>query len=434
MPEARPIDPTEMKPASTRPRLILLVRAGLFLFLLVSSIAVVRVTYLYTNNARRLAESSLESTALALSASAENALRSSGKAAEKDIRAVFADRVVAYALIAGEDGTILFHTNPTLAGSCLPDCRPVDWSRRASKSYGRRVTLGTGLPAYEFDRLLRGPGGRPETLRIVLHTTQADAIVARGNTMRETVAGILALLWASGILLERLSTHYFRIQSAADARERLALIGQMTATLAHEIRNAIGSIKGFAQWADEKTGPGDPRKKGLDAILQGTARIETLVDDLLRFSREESYAVEAVDPAAIAEDATGKAVDGWHGRVELNVAQKAQVLADPEKLHRVLSNALRNALQAMGDEGVLSVSVQPAGRWVFLLVEDTGPGIPASETSRLFTPFFTTKADGTGLGLAYSRKVVEGMGGRIELVNRENGPGARLEVRLPKAT
>jgi signal transduction histidine kinase len=78
------------------------------------------------------------------------------------------------------------------------------------------------------------------------------------------------------------------------------------------------------------------------------------------------------------------------------------------------------------------VTARGDGGWVELRIEDTGPGIAASETPRLFTPFYTTRADGTGLGLAYSRKVIEGMGGSIDLSNREDRRGAAFVVRLPK--
>jgi signal transduction histidine kinase len=87
----------------------------------------------------------------------------------------------------------------------------------------------------------------------------------------------------------------------------------------------------------------------------------------------------------------------------------------------------------MGDEGTLSIQVHPDGRWIIIRIEDTGSGIPAAEIPRLFTPFYTTKAEGTGLGLVYSKKVIEGMGGKIDLGNRENGKGAILKIHLPRA-
>ncbi|HEY3490123.1 MAG TPA: ATP-binding protein [Candidatus Deferrimicrobiaceae bacterium] len=426
------MDTPSAPPFADPPRASLAVfRTILILFLVLSSVVVLRATGLYTRKAQALAEASLGSTALALSASAENALRSGGAGEAGDIRTLFADQVVAYALIAREDGTVLFHTNPLMVGTRLSGAMPAGLLRQPGKSSGRRVTLGTGLPAYEFDHVLRSKEGG-QMLRIVLHTTQADAIAAGGKTMWESVGGLLFLLWTAGILVERLLTRHFRLRAEADRRERLALIGQMTATLAHEIRNAIGGVKGFAQWVDEKVDGADPRKKGLAAILEGSRRIEGLVDDLLRFSKEETYEIGTVELDGIVQTVIKSEASGWAGRLEAEAGRGLFVKADAEKLRRVLVNGVRNALQAMGDAGVLRVTARGDGGWAEIRIEDTGPGIAASEAPRLFTPFYTTRVDGTGLGLAYSRKVIEGMGGSIDLSNREDGRGAAFVVRLPK--
>jgi len=108
-------------------------------------------------------------------------------------------------------------------------------------------------------------------------------------------------------------------------------------------------------------------------------------------------------------------------------------LADPEKLRRVLANGIRNAIQSMGDRGRLRISARPDDRRVEIRIEDNGPGIPESEIPRLFSPFHTTKADGTGLGLAYSKKTIEGMNGEIDLANRQEIAGAVLTILLPNA-
>jgi signal transduction histidine kinase len=92
---------------------------------------------------------------------------------------------------------------------------------------------------------------------------------------------------------------------------------------------------------------------------------------------------------------------------------------------------MRNAVDAMGGDGVLHIGVSAEGRWVTLRIEDSGPGISAEEGPHLFTPFYTTKTEGTGLGLAYAKKVVEGMGGIINLENRKYKQGAILSIKLP---
>jgi signal transduction histidine kinase len=94
-------------------------------------------------------------------------------------------------------------------------------------------------------------------------------------------------------------------------------------------------------------------------------------------------------------------------------------------------NGIRNAMDAMVENGSLRIYSYETSRWVSICIEDTGEGITEKDHDRLFTPFYTTKTDGTGLGLAYAKKVVEGMGGTIKLTNRTGGVGAVLNIQLP---
>jgi len=212
----------------------------------------------------------------------------------------------------------------------------------------------------------------------------------------------------------------------------MALIGQMTAVLAHEIRNAIGSIKGYPKWVDEKTGADDPTKKGLALVLSGTERIESLVNELLLFSREETYIIENIALSPIITSVLSF-LPPWEGKINVSIETEVSVKADKEKLQRVLLNGIQNAIQAMGHNGVLLISARNDKRWGKVVIKDIGHGIQKSAQHLLFTPFYTTKTSGTGLGLSYSKKVVEGMGGRIDLYNSEDGSGAVLVICLPKA-
>ena len=404
---------------------------GLFLLLAIFSAALVYITGQNAEIARSLASKSLESTALALSTAAENALRRYGSDQEQQIREILSDRVVAYALIAGQDGTILFHTNPGRVGTRLTREEMGGWLPGPVSS--RQVILGTGIPACEFDFTLRRPDGSDELLRLILNTTQADLVLSWSNRMWWIVGSILVLLWAVGFFFERAVTRYLRLQASQEEHERLTLIGQMTAVLAHEIRNAIAGVKGYAQWAHEKTDESQPAKRALDAVLQGTGRIETLVNELLLFSKDEGYRMEAVDLASITREAVQNGLSSWEGSVNVHVDDGTLVKAAREKLYRTLVNGIRNASEATGQGGTFRISAVIDGRWVELRIEDDGPGLSADSADRIFTPFFTTKADGTGLGLAYARKVIKGMGGIIELNNRKDARGAVLGIRLPAA-
>lgn len=407
-----------------------IIRVSLFFLLAFLSVVMIYTTHQNSLAVRSLARTSLESTALALSMAAENALRRSGTGRETEIREILSDRVVAYALIARHDDTILFHTNPTLVGTKLHD-NDVKQQLAKGNVSSREITLGTGIPAYEFNFTLHHPDGSEELLRLILHTSQADLIVSRAERMWWLVGIMLALLWTAGLLLERTATRYIRLQAQQEEQKRLTLIGQMTAVLAHEIRNALASIKGYAQWVNEKTAESEPSKPAMAAILQSTGRIESLVNEILLFSKQETYTIEPVGIAPLMDEAAGSGLTGWQGKTEIEIDPGILVMADREKFLRTLVNGMRNAVDAMGGDGVLHIGVSAEGRWVTLRIEDSGPGISAEEVPRLFTPFYTTKTEGTGLGLAYAKKVVEGMGGIINLENRKYKQGAILSIKLP---
>jgi signal transduction histidine kinase len=358
-------------------------------------------------------------------------LRLSGARPADQIRRLFSDRVVAYALIARGDGTVLFHTNPALAGSSLSEKGLEQWLQ-SGKVSGRRTFLRTGLPVFEFNYILHRPSGQAELLRLVLHTTPADRIISQSARIWWTVGLVLLILWTVGILLERMFVRQLRLGKELEEKRQLAVIGQMTAVLSHEIRNALGGIKGFAQWADEKTESSDQRKTALSFVLKGTERIESLVNDLLLFSREEAYERKALDIAAILDEVIALEFQDRRGLIRMRLAPDLRVWGDAGKLHRALLNGIQNALQATENPSTILIAGRAKGKWVEILIEDDGPGVPAEELPKLFTPFHTTKPDGTGLGLAYSRKVINGMGGEIELLNRENRKGAALAIRLPR--
>ncbi len=419
-----------MSPKSHNSRNFLkIIRIGLAFFLILFSIAILYSAERIFRSAQHMADQSLESTALALSSSAEIALHRSGPSALQEI---FSDRVVAYAMIVNDRRIILFHTNPKRIGFTwsLQEERP---ESSLQKAVGRRIILGTGLPAYEFNYPLRLTDGASQWLRLVLHTAPVDRIVADARRTWWIGWAVLLLLWTTGILFERMLTRTLRLGAELNRKKQLAVVGQMTAVLAHEIRNALGSVKGYAQWVNEKTDAGDPKKVALTSIIDGTERIEDLVHQLLQFSRDERYHIGRVDVIPLLKEAVASAAAGWNGVRHMDEIPHAVVYADAEKLRRVFVNGIKNAVEAMGGSGRLDISIRPAGKHVTIKMKDTGPGIPETQLPLLFTPFHTTKTDGTGLGLAYCEKVIEGMNGKISLRNRDREQGAVLIIRLPKA-
>ncbi len=410
----------------------IILRAALFIFLGLSSFAILYTTIQNTRSARALSDQALEGTAQALASTLEAELRSGDHLGEAHVRRILSDRVVAYALVSDKKGEILFHTNPGLIGNRLPGENLEPWLQ-SGRAHGRRTTLRTGLPAFEFDYPLHLPEGRTEMLRLVIHTYPADQIVLRAQGMWWTVGLVLLVLWSFGILFDRMFARQLRLQKKLQRNEQLAVIGQMTSVLAHEIRNALGGIKGYTQWMDERTTDSDPKKNSLSLVLKGIQRIETLVRDLLVFSREETYHLEHVAVDRIIREAIHEELSSGIIKIETAIEEGLQVFADREKLHRVLQNGIQNALSMMEDGQGIQIKAGSKGGWAEIRIEDSGPGIPEEDLPRLFTPFFTTRISGTGLGLAYSKKVTEGMGGEINLHNHPEHRGAVLYIKLPKA-
>lgn len=406
-------------------------RFSLFLLLLASTLAIVFTTNKNVEIVRDLAIKSLKDTADGLRLSAENALRSTGEDDASEISRVFSDRTVAYAFIAEKDGNILFHTNRALKNTRLYSQDMEKWIS-AGNDTSQRITLGTGMPAYEFNYIIDREN-TPEMLRLVLQTTETDKNIRQAGRMWWITGLLIAILWAAGIISERFVTNRIKTQAARESRKRLTLIGQMTSVLAHEIRNALGSIKGYAQWLEEKADEGSPQKEALNMVVTGSLRIEALVQELLLYSKEEAYHEERVELAPLIEEVIVFSTPDSSAGIDLNIPPGIYVNVDREKLFRVIVNGIRNAMDAVDETGRITISSSERGRWVEIAIEDTGEGISQKDPDRLFTPFYTTKTDGTGLGLAYAKKVVEAMGGAIKLTNRTGGPGAVLTVQLPTA-
>jgi two-component system sensor histidine kinase HydH len=410
----------------------IIIRSGFLLLLGLFSFAILFTTYQNSQSARELADQSLLNTATALSAAARSALTSqNGKDEVEELRNILSDRVVAYALIADSDGVILYHTNERLVGTRVEGMEGK--IARIVNGRGRWITLGTGVSAYAFNSLYRFPDGKQKVLRLVLHTHSAERIISRANRQWWVVIAILLLLWTFGLLLDRIFIRQVRLEEEMEREKQLGLIGQMSSVLAHEIRNALGGVKGYVQYLDEKTAPSDQRKGIFALVLQGTDRIESLVGEMLVFSKKEEYRRDIIPLEPLLKEAAFSFAGSWPGKVVWKETA-GNVRADGEKLLRALVNVLRNAIEAVEeDSGNIAIEVKRKGRWMFICIEDDGHGLLPEAETKLFTPFFTTKASGTGLGLAIAKKLVEGMGGKITLRNRAEKQGAIVEIQLVSA-
>ena len=238
-------------------------------------------------------------------------------------------------------------------------------------------------------------------------------------------------------------TEDLALQERLRRAESLAAVGRMSAQVAHEIRNPLHSIGLEADLAAEMAAKAGhvPMKQSLASILASVDRLEKITENYLKLSRLSAGQKSIVDLGEVLEavlatytsacEAQGVKVD-W--RRETN--SDLRVYGDADLLEQMLGNLLRNAIQAL--EGAESPSVSwrlgslESGR-VWLRVEDNGPGIAPEIRSKLFTPFVTTRAQGTGLGLSFVKKVTDEHGGEILCREPKSGQGACFELILPAA-
>ncbi len=219
--------------------------------------------------------------------------------------------------------------------------------------------------------------------------------------------------------------------------EKLALIGMMSATFAHEIRNPLTSLKTFAQLMPEKYNDAEFRDKFSRIVVGEIERIDGLIEDLLDFSSDgKSPGNKHFDISELLDES----VDYVKRRLEF---EKKSILVekkyteygidlpgDPEKLKHVFINIINNGCQAMDGEGIVTIGLHLNKSHVDIAIADTGRGITVENIDSVFDPFVTTKNMGMGLGLAISKKIIEDHGGKIKVKSRLS-KGTTFTVSLP---
>jgi len=257
----------------------------------------------------------------------------------------------------------------------------------------------------------------------------------------EEISKMMAVAEQAGINIEN-SKMFEKIRE----RDRLVVLGEMAAGLAHEIRNPLGAIKGAAQYLDPSA-VGKDASEFLEIIIEETDRLNQVVNQFLDYSRPFQAMREPTDINQVVNHTTRLLSPGFEAKkIELKLqlhTDLPEIQANAQQLTQVLLNLFNNSVEAMEEGGTLTIqtnlSSQGLGSWaksssqtsaVEIQVSDTGRGIPPETLDKLFVPFFTTKERGTGLGLAISQRIVEHHGGEIRIQSKE-GQGSTFTIMLP---
>ena len=225
-----------------------------------------------------------------------------------------------------------------------------------------------------------------------------------------------------------------RALEEARRKEALAVVGELAAGLAHEIRNPLAAIRGAAQALAPEADVARQREM-LAVIDEESDRLGRFLGEFLEYARPRAPRCRPVDIESLIRQSVKRMdVAGLKIPSDLESAvDRPLVSGDPEQLSELVDNLLRNAYEAAGGDGHLRITIaQDDPRRLTLRFTDDGPGVPAGDLPKLFQPFYTTKPGGTGLGLAIAHRVVQAHGGEIRVSNRSGG-GAELIVLLPVA-
>lgn len=243
------------------------------------------------------------------------------------------------------------------------------------------------------------------------------------------------------VLAERIS-HNKKLEDEIHSNEKLVSMGRVVASIAHEIRNPLGIIRSSAELLQRRSAGADAgTKRILQAIYDESVRLSQTVNDFLDYARPRQPRNDPVDARLVLNQATGF-LEGEFARhgitVENDVPEGLLITGDKDLLYRAFYNILVNSQQAMTESGSIRIlgrqvkDVPDIGAAVELQFIDTGPGFDESSMENLLDPFFTTKEDGTGLGLPIVQSIILGHGGQLKLANSAQG-GAVVTVLLAAA-
>ncbi len=306
-------------------------------------------------------------------------------------------------------------------GEQQPDHYVIDRQMTAPRQAGRGG--GQGATSERHIRV----GFSPSSVAFITRTANVQVAVA--------AVAILTLLVVAGFFLRTLRG-YLSLREKEQQAQHLAALGAMAATLAHEIRNPLGAMKGLTQVAQEQLPESHESQAHMNTVVAEAERLERLVTDLLQFARPQETEIAEFRMLTAVEQARemlGPDLEAKGVEVRIGTAEPCRICSDHDGVRQVLLNVLLNAIEASPEEGVVNVRLkQGTAGGVSVLVEDTGPGLEGKDPEELFEPFVTGKVRGSGLGLAVSRRIIERLGGSVSLLDRPEG-GASCTITLPSS-
>jgi signal transduction histidine kinase len=304
------------------------------------------------------------------------------------------------------------------------------------------IGLGAATIFPDFpDLAAPGKNGPPilETLSRGRKASREDSRVDGRGRLRYCRTTFFPVMDGTGVLTQlvvvrRDITQDVFLERRLQKSERLAAIGELSMFISHEIRNPLFAIAGFANALLRAKDLGETSREKAAIILTESKRLDDILKDIINFARPIASKPGEADLGEVTRRTMALMRLGLEGQgitVRLDLAPDAPMArGDPETLAQCLLNCLTNAKEAMPDGGAITVSTGRRGDRVFLAVADNGPGIPPDVLPQVFNPFFTTRDKRSGLGLAMTKKILEDLGGSVEIQSL-SGQGTTVTLLLP---
>jgi two-component system sensor histidine kinase HydH len=335
---------------------------------------------------------------------------------------------IAFIALYDKDGMTLLHSNENLIGRQVKENSIIE-AADAHRPVYERMTLGTGEEVF----VLNFPAHihrSEKILRLALHTYPVQRIIAQARVQLISIGSAISILWLVGYFLIKALKRSDALKKEIAEKERLAMIGEMASALAHEIRNPLGSIKGFAQYLSERS---ETKDEMLDVIISESKRLERLTDDLLVYAKPIEVRVEEFSLDKLIAGVVKSCSLSNSGGIDLKISapQDMKIVSDKDKLRQIITNIVQNAIDSISGKGTVEIKAEHSNGNALISVSDTGCGMDKDSQEKAFKPFFTTKTKGTGLGLAIVDKLAAAIGGRIE-IETEYQKGTLIKIIIPK--
>lgn len=392
-------------------------------------------TWFSYRNALSSSEDFLKAQALVIAASLENTIIKYGTDENIFSGIITGGKWQGIAFLALYDtaGLTILHSNQNLIDKRIDRSLIRETADNGEIRYSR-ATLGTGETVFLLDFPVHS-GKALMVLRIALHTYPSLEIVRQERFHLLSILVIVLILGLITFYFLILSRKKQDLEKALFEKEKLSVIGEMASVLAHEIRNPLGSIKGFAQYLKEQSAGSKPQDKELTEtylgiIVSESRRIERLTEDLLVYARQDDLMIEKFDLAGLINEVLSSLSVPESISIIREIPGNLTISSDKNKLRQTLTNLIQNASDAIAETGEIGITAKDQGNSIMLTVSDNGTGIPDNEISKIFKPFFTTKTKGTGLGLAIVERYVKALGAEIT-VESASGKGSVFRIIIP---